>query len=246
MDPFGKMTLQHLTIEAYDDPERTFSAGQFQAPFNPDSLSQAFSLQYESTKALGALGGHQRYQHTPSSTLHCTLILDNSPTLAANPIAPAFERTSVTEQVQQLLDLAYHVVGENHEPRYLTLRWGAFSGGNILAETTVFMCRLSTVEINYTHFKKTGEPTRAEIDLAFLGDEPHERRSRAANLSSPDLTHAHVVQAGETLPLLCQRIYGDPSYHVQVARHNGMDTLRDLEPNQVLYFPPIVTGKEQR
>lgn len=239
----GKITLQPLTIEAYDDRERTVRVGAFKAPFNPATMTQNFGVHYEAPAVLGGLGGEQRYQHTPSGSLHFTIVLDNSPAMAANDMTPAFARASVTESVRQFLDLAYHVNGETHEPRYLTLRWGGFDGGNKLNASVVYRCRLSHVEINYNRFAPTGEPTSAELDVVLLSDEPPERRGRAHNLSSPDLTHSVVVEAGDTLPLLCQRIYGDPAHYVQVAQANNLNGLRSLQPGQVLRFPPIVEQK---
>jgi hypothetical protein len=39
--------------------------------------------------------------------------------------------------------------------------------------------------------------------------------------------------------LLCNRIYGDPAYFVDVARYNGLDAFRRLEPGARLQFPPL-------
>ena len=49
-----------------------------------------------------------------------------------------------------------------------------------------------------------------------------------------------VVKAGDTLPLLCERIYRDPAYHLEVARVNGLTLVRQLDPGMSLRFPPLV------
>jgi nucleoid-associated protein YgaU len=42
------------------------------------------------------------------------------------------------------------------------------------------------------------------------------------------------------LPLLCNRIYNDPSYYREVARINNLSNFRNLEPGLILRFPPLV------
>jgi nucleoid-associated protein YgaU len=48
-----------------------------------------------------------------------------------------------------------------------------------------------------------------------------------------------LVRDGDTLPLLCERIYGDPGYYIDVARFNGLVHFRCLEPGTRLHFPPL-------
>jgi nucleoid-associated protein YgaU len=57
--------------------------------------------------------------------------------------------------------------------------------------------------------------------------------------SSPDLTHLITVKAGDTLPLLCDRIYRDSGYYMEVARINGLSSFRNLQPGTTLKFPPL-------
>jgi nucleoid-associated protein YgaU len=48
-----------------------------------------------------------------------------------------------------------------------------------------------------------------------------------------------LAVAGDTLPLLCARIYGDSSYYTDVARFNGLADVRSLRAGQRLHFPPL-------
>jgi nucleoid-associated protein YgaU len=48
-----------------------------------------------------------------------------------------------------------------------------------------------------------------------------------------------VVQASDTLLLLCEEIYGSPAYYLKVAMVNKLDNFRQLVPGQELFFPPI-------
>jgi LysM repeat protein len=57
--------------------------------------------------------------------------------------------------------------------------------------------------------------------------------------SSPDLTHQITVKAGDTLPMLCQKVYGDRQMFHEVARVNNLLSFRHIEPGTELIFPPI-------
>lgn len=56
---------------------------------------------------------------------------------------------------------------------------------------------------------------------------------------SPPMTHIVTVRAGDTLPALCHRIYGDSGYYVKVAAFNNLNPLRKLKPGTQLLFPPL-------
>ena len=60
------------------------------------------------------------------------------------------------------------------------------------------------------------------------------------NKQSPDMTHFVEVKAGDTLPLMCFRIYNDASYYLEVAKANGLSSFRRLKMGSFLYFPPLL------
>ena len=80
---------------------------------------------------------------------------------------------------------------------------------------------------------------RAKATMSFQGFKNPQEAALEANMSSPDLSHAVVVTEGDTLPLLCHRIYGDSRYYVDVARFNGLHAFRALKPGLTLRFPPL-------
>jgi nucleoid-associated protein YgaU len=47
------------------------------------------------------------------------------------------------------------------------------------------------------------------------------------------------VRDGDTLPLLCQRVYNDCGRYLEVARANKLANFRDLQPGTWLRFPPL-------
>ena len=47
------------------------------------------------------------------------------------------------------------------------------------------------------------------------------------------------MQEGDSLPLMCHRIYGDARYYLEVARTNALVDFRSLRPGTELLFPPL-------
>jgi len=79
--------------------------------------------------------------------------------------------------------------------------------------------------------------------VKFKSSIEEEKRASRENNSSPDLTHVRKVKAGDTLPLMCYRIYGDPKYYIQVAKVNGINNFRKLTAGTDIFFPPISKTK---
>ena len=98
---------------------------------------------------------------------------------------------------------------------------------------------LLRADITYKLFNADGTPLRAVMEATFSENRDDATRVAESNDSSPDLTHVRTVKAGDTLPLLAHKIYGDSAYYLEVARINRVDNFRQLVPGQKLIFPPI-------
>jgi nucleoid-associated protein YgaU len=59
-------------------------------------------------------------------------------------------------------------------------------------------------------------------------------------MKNVNLPYTHTVQAGDTLPDLCNQVYNNSSYYIQVAKYNGLNKFRNLKPGTQLIFPPII------
>ena len=60
-----------------------------------------------------------------------------------------------------------------------------------------------------------------------------------ANNKSTDLSHRRVFKAGDRLDKLTDDIYQDSNLMLQVARFNGLTSLRNLRVGLDLAFPPL-------
>ena len=195
----------------------------FEALINPAGYSHSSSIAYAENQALGP-GSEKKYSKSkPDKIEFKELVLDGTGVVEGTT-------SSVRAQVALLRKVAYDYDGSEHEPPVVEVSWGPL----------LFKARMETLKVNYTLFKPSGEPLRAKMDLVFTAYKSTEEVFRGASLESPDLTHLVEVKAGDTLPLLCYQIYKDSSYYLAVARLNQLQNFRQLQPGQLLRFPPLV------
>jgi len=98
---------------------------------------------------------------------------------------------------------------------------------------------LKSASIAYKLFQPDGVPLRAVISAVFVDNSDDTTRVAIAQDESADLTHVRLVKAGDTLPSLCETIYAEPRMYIEVARANGLDNFRALQPGMRLRFPPL-------
>ena len=137
---------------------------------------------------------------------------------------------SIDEMIKKLKSIVYDYNGKNHEPSVVDIMWGDLK----------VQGRLLSMETKFALFDKDGHPIRAEVNLSFALFKTFKDLEAESNKSSPDLTHVIEVRAGDTLPNLCNKVYNDPSYYMQVARVNNLSDFCRLVPGTRLVFPPLV------
>ena len=233
--------LEKLTIAAFTKPTRGLtekaSPASIEVMFNPTSYKRSYAIYYEpeTEQSINSPGKPARYGFTPPGDLEFKLVFDGTGVDAFGVVSLARKLAgrSVTSDIEKLKDVCLKMNGDIHEPNYLKVQWG---------KTLKFECRLKSLDITYKLFDESGDPIRAEVDIAFIEDKSFEKVAKEANKNSPDLTHIRVVKAGDTLPLLCKEIYGSSVHYLQVARDNGLDDFRNLVPGQRILFAPLATG----
>ncbi len=228
--------LEKLKIQAYKDRGRANLLDTFEAMFNPATINQNFSVQYKTTPLINGLPGPAEFVRSDQADLALTLLLDGTGVDQIGLLTIFGGAKTVLQRITDFLRIVHNVVPETHEPPFLTVIWGKW--GTEIANTG-FRGRLKKVDIRYTSIDRDGAPLRAELDLAIVADASLDRQGTLAGLSSPDVTHSRTVREGDTLPLLTREIYGSSRHVVEVARVNGLDTLRALDAGSELIFPPI-------
>ena len=96
------------------------------------------------------------------------------------------------------------------------------------------------VKQKFTLFSPQGVPLRATLSVILREYKTLEEQLAQLNLMSPDRTHSHVVQSGETVAALAARFYQNPGNWRFIADSNQLQDPRRLETGTFLTIPPSV------
>jgi nucleoid-associated protein YgaU len=227
----AKLKIIRCKIENDRINEESGAANIFEATINPEKYSHKLGLQYSGASDAGNSGAVGKSAAITKFSKAEAEKLDFSMTLDGTGVVPDAEGQTVADQVTKLRDIAYDYDGDTHEPNPVKIVWGDGLEG--------FYGRLTSMNLEYTLFHPDGAPLRAKISLSFVEAVTEAMEAVEANRSSPDMTHMVMVREGDTLPLLCHRIYKDAARYLEVARVNNLDGFRALSPGTLLRFPPI-------
>jgi len=202
----------------------------FEATINPSSFKHSYATKFSGTgesddSPVGKMKPIPKYSAPEPEKISFKVTLDGT------GVVPATVDTTVSEEIDRLRKVAYEYDGEIHEPNPVKLEWGV--------GIVEFFGRLTSLDVDYTLFDPDGAPLRAEVSLDFIEAITEEIEAREADNQSPDLTHLVQVRRGDTLPLLCERIYKDGSKYLEIARFNDLTDFRNLTPGTLLRFPPM-------
>ena len=227
-----------LTILPFEDVDGVLGvpAGPpFIAQFNPETYTDTVEYAYaEQDPPQGEAASEAKFKNVNPKKFSFELLLDGTGVSPAPPPAGALEATapstglSVVAQLE-LFKATVGFAGNIHRPRFLMLVWGR------LIATTV----LENYSVAYKLFSPAGLPIRATLTASFREHVPKGMGSLLKNLASPDIHHVHKVIEGDRLPTIVHAVYKDTAHYFDVARANGLDSIRALRPGEVLQLPPV-------
>jgi hypothetical protein len=217
--------VSKMLIYAYSDSRMENLAGDMQVQVNPESYSHKTEVKYDAKQAFGTTSKQLKFAKIEPQKMEFEFLFDNTG-LIPGVIDPV---NGVETQIQEFRELVIDYSGQQHRPRYVQLIWG----------TLLFNCCVDALDVSYRLFNSEGAPLRAVVRASFTGFREDNRRVAEDDASSPDLTHVKVVREGDTLPLLCHRIYGNSKYYIEVAKINRLDNFRKLKAGEKIIFPPI-------
>lgn len=154
------------------------------------------------------------------------------------------DAVSVTTQTDEIYRLVKKEP-DTHAPPICLVVWGPeFPGGRVDPEAGEqrrygFQCLVENIRQRFTLFSTRGVPLRATLTLQLREYRPLEEQLGEQNPSSPDRTHGHVLQRGETLSRLSGRYYRRPGAWRAIAEGNELDDPRRVTPGTFLTIPPI-------
>ncbi len=243
---------ENLQIIAYYKPDGNKKQGEkktFMVDFNPSSFTINNKLEYKKDEAKGKTGGDPQFDKIPPLEFTIEFTIDGTGAVSenlANEQRNQFNETRqqtaehkndyVKNRVKELRDVtASDINGSIHRPNYLAVLWGTF----------YINCVLTSLNITYSLFDKSGSPLRAKLNLGFLERKGPGAEGRETMLESPDLTKYKTVIGGDIISLISKENYEDSSYYLQLARVNKLKHFRKLEPGTTLTIPPMTDSDEQ-
>lgn len=215
--------LTKMKLVAYKKPDFSDKIGEYDVLVNPSKYNDKSELKYSTNSSpLGVSAETVKFRGAGSKVFNMEFFFDSTGVITSQP---------VDQQIDYLRSLVYTYNGDIHEPNYVKIIWGTQS---------LFEGRLKEWDILYSMMDLDGTPLRAEIRAIFIGTVSVQKKAAEERRNSSDLTHIRVVKAGDTLPGMCFKIYGESKYHIQVAEYNSLDNIRSVSPGDQLIFPPLV------
>jgi Contractile injection system tube protein len=222
--------LAKLIIHSFDknDFMKEDPALKFTTPINPETFTRTSNIELETSRGHGQPGTNPRYNSTAPEEVKIEFILDGTRTMEG--YVDQYNKLEVSKQIKAFSDCVYKYEGSIHRPRFLIVHWGS---------ELRFPCVLKSMDISYSLFSPNGNPLRAKVTATFVKYESEQAVAAVARINSPDLTHQRVTREGDRLDYMTYSIYDTPSFVLQVAKVNGLTSIRNLKPGQPIFFPPI-------
>jgi nucleoid-associated protein YgaU len=190
--------------------------------YNPTTVSVTKMANWNCSSQRNARRApQQEYTGGRPATLSMKLLFDNTDVWGS----------SVTRAVGTLMDWSVptseSIDNNRPQPPVLVLQWGAES---------YFPCRIKRLRIRYTLFNAAGTPVRATCDVSMVEvpDEPGPQNPTSGGISG---RKSVVLDAGDSLPAVAYREYGNPNLWRALAEANGVDDPLRVRPGMSLLVP---------
>ncbi|HKA79627.1 MAG TPA: hypothetical protein VKD43_06310 [Xanthobacteraceae bacterium] len=100
-------------------------------------------------------------------------------------------------------------------------------------------CVMESIKQKFTLFSPEGIPLRATLTVTLREYKTLNEQLDQLGLSSPDRTHVHVLQQGDSLAAVSTLYYDKPSLWREVAAANDIDDARRIVNGRFLRVPRI-------
>jgi Contractile injection system tube protein/LysM domain len=233
------LTLLKAHVQRFN-ADSTPDGESFPVQFNPTEYTLSKSAQIAEIPIPGLDQPILQFVRGQTETMSLDLFFDTT----EDGMGPG--ATPVTEKTDKFYQLI-KINKDTHAPPILRFTWGTdgFAGANFTgvwssqARTDGFQCVVESVKQRFTLFSSEGIPLRAVLTVSLREYYSLEDQIHRINLSSPDHTHSHVVQRGDTLARIAADKYDDPRQWRAIADNNHITDPLDLRPGTVLEAPPI-------
>src|SRR6267142_3206920 len=228
------MTLAKLKII----PRQPSNLEEFEVLFNPSSYSISKSVTWKSLSDSLSSGSSATAEtnlefNAPllnfgggnSRVLTLKLFFDVTEPINGQPIKDVRELTNKFVKLTRI-----ERTGKTPQPPICDIRWGNVTPRN---SDFPFTGVVTSLDQEFTLFRRTGEPVRANLTVVFteyLLPETDQREN------DPEFT-TWMVKRGDTLSLIAAHMYGDPTLWRVLADANNLADPRQLEIGITLNIP---------
>lgn len=250
MEQLPKAMLQ---VEWFKAPAGRKKLDNIEFQFNPTELSYDKSAQFAEITIPGLDSPLQQFIRGQAEKLTLDLFFDSTDEgMGQNAV-------SITKKT----DLIYRLIKiepERHAPPICTFFWNKdFPGSSLSKETdnrkgnqgnaasnsdegnerrNGFKCIVESVKQKFTLFSPDGVPLRATLTVTLREYKTLQEQIDQLKPSSPDRTHSHVLENGDTLSGIAAQFYRRPGDWRFIADTNGIDDPRRLTVGTFLEIPP--------
>jgi nucleoid-associated protein YgaU len=224
----GRPKLEHAFLELRDPPVDRKSLqpgaprGRIEFQFNPKELSLSKSAKWNRQSQKGSKKSDvPQFTGADPSKISLEMFLDASDT----------QDDRVVKTVEQLFACCVPT-DESHQKKKGSPPWVIFHWGAI----TSFTAYVSSVTVKYTLFTAGGLPIRgtATVNIEEIAGEQKGQNPTSGGLAARTV---HTVVAGDSLPSIAWREYGDPTLWRPIAERNGIDDPMRLPAGTALLIP---------
>lgn len=227
--------LQEGTKAVVDGPQTPLV---FEVQINPEQLARSLKIKNNNPSEHGTTAADLQFQKREPETLEIKFTLDGTGTVQNNGGVMAGltnlipDVAYVPTRLKQLEAVVYNFVDETHRPPFLVINWG----------TLVFNGVMEELAYTYNLFHPSGVPLRVEVTLKVKENKPTSETLAQLSLLSPDLTRRRPVRQSDTLLTICQDVYQNEGYYLEVAKANQLTNFRQKPLRNAvtdLLLPPI-------
>lgn len=223
-----------MLVATYHDGSMEF----FEVQFNPTEFSLDKGAQIAEIAIPGLDSPLLQFVRGQNEKMTVDLFFDTTES-GMGPGATSV--TTLTDRVYELVKIE----PARHAPPVCSFLWNSkFPGGDLSPQAgnqrrTEFQCVVESIKQKFTLFSPEGIPLRATLTLTLREYKTLDEQLRQLNLSSPDRTHSHTVQQGNTLSSIAAKYYRRSGEWRYIAEANSIEDPRRITPGTFFTIPPI-------
>jgi hypothetical protein len=213
------------------DPSTPRTSGadkEYEVLVSPSAIKHKKGMLFNTDNRANGSIDVKQWKGYDEETLNVELALDG--TGYATGDGGSWTAQDVEEQVTKIMEVIYDYDGGTHKPMYVVITWNNYA----------FLGHVKNLETEYKVFDQEGKCIVANISIELTIHMDNETAAKKQNRNSPDMSHLQVIKDGDKIPLICNDIYDDPTYYVQIAELNGLTNFRNVSIGKKLLFPPLI------